>query len=184
MIYIYTGNGKGKTTAAIGAGIRALGIGKKVLMVQFMKVKELTSEYKVLQKLEGFDIESFGRAGFYVPKEYLEKHPEAEKFGVKPLSEVDFKMANDGIEFVINAAKSGKYYLIILDEICVALNFGLIDKKIVSEILEKYGKDVHFILTGRNCPEEVMKISDLITEMREIKHYFEKGIKAVKGIDF
>ncbi len=184
MIYVYTGDGKGKTTAAIGAGIRALGNKKRVLMVQFMKVKELTSEYKIIQFLEGFDMESFGREGFYMPAEYLEKHPEAKKFGVKPFSEVDYKLAQDGIDFVLNAVKKEKYYLIILDEICVAVSLGLIKKEAVIDILKKYSNDIHFILTGRNCPDSIKNIADLVTEMKDIKHYFKKGKKAVKGIDF
>ncbi len=184
MIYVYTGNGKGKTTAAIGAGIRAVGAGKKVLMVQFMKVKERTSEYYVIQKLKDFDIESFGREGFYLPKEYLEKNPEAKKFGVKPLSDIDFKLAQDGFDFIVNALKNQYYHLIILDELCVALNYGLLKEKDILNILKKYKEDIHFIITGRNCPDSIMEIADLITEMREIKHYYKEGKKAVKGIDF
>ena len=184
MVYVYTGDGKGKTTAAIGAGIRAIGAGKKVLMVQFLKVKELTSEYKIIQSLDGFDIESFGRAGFYVPKEYLDKNPEAKKYGVKPLSDIDYKFACDGIDFVYSKAKDEIYNLIILDEICVALSFGLIDTEVVLNLLSRYRDNVHFVLTGRNCPEEILDTADLITEMKDVKHYFRKGIKAVKGIDF
>ncbi len=184
MIYVYTGDGKGKTTAAIGAGIRAVGAGKSVLLVYFMKVKERTSEYKALQKLKNFHVESFGREGFYLPQEELEKNPEAKKFGVKPLSEVDFKLAQDGFDFVINAIKSQKYYLIILDEICITLKYKLLKEKDVLDMLKKYRDDIHFILTGRDCPKSIMDISDLVTEMREVKHYFKKGKMAVYGIDF
>ncbi len=184
MIYVYTGNGKGKTTAAIGAGIRAVGAGKRVLMVQFMKVKERTSEYYVIQKLENFDIESFGREGFYLPKEYLEKNPEAKKFGVKPFSEIDFKLAQDGFDFVVNALQNQYYHLIILDELCVVLKYGLLKEKDVLDLLKKYKDEFHFIITGRNCSEKMLNVADLITEMREIKHYYKEGKKAVKGIDF
>ncbi len=184
MIYVYTGDGKGKTTAAIGAGIRAIGSNKKVLMVQFMKVKELTSEYKALHHIKNFHIESFGREGFYVPKKYLEENPEAAKFGVKPLSDIDYKLAQDGLDFVLNAVKNQSYHLIILDEICVAINFELLEEDTVINILKKYKKEVHFILTGRNCPERIIEVADLVTEMKEVKHYFKEGKKAVKGIDF
>ncbi len=184
MIYVYTGDGKGKTTAAIGAGIRAVGLNKQVLMVQFMKVKELTSEYKALQNIKNFHIESFGREGFYAPKRYLEENPEAKAFGVKPLSDIDFKLAQDGFDFVLNAVKSQKYHLIILDEICVVLHFELLPLETVANMLKKYKNDIHFILTGRNCPQRILDLSDLITEMKEVKHYFKEGKEAVKGIDF
>ncbi|WP_029521312.1 cob(I)yrinic acid a,c-diamide adenosyltransferase [Persephonella sp. IF05-L8] len=184
MIYIFTGNGKGKTTAAIGTGIRAVGAGYKVLMVQFMKVKELSSEYNVLSKLENFDIESFGRKGFYLPQEELEKNPELKEKGFKPFSKIDYQMANDGIEFVINAVINQTYDVIIMDELCVALNYKLIEKNRVKNFLKEYKKDFHFIITGRYCPDWLTEIADLITEMKEIKHPFHKGIPAQKGLDY
>ena len=184
MIYVYTGDGKGKTTAAIGAGIRAVGANKKVLMVQFMKVKELTSEYKALEHMKNFHIESFGREGFYAPEKNLKENPEAIKFGVKPLSDIDYKLAQDGFDFVVNAVKNQAYHLIILDELCVALNFELLQEEPVMNLLEKHKEDFHFILTGRSCSENILQIADLVTEMKEIKHYFKQGKPPVKGIDY
>ncbi len=184
MIYVFTGNGKGKTTAAIGTGIRAVGAGLKVLMVQFMKVKELSSEYNILSKIENFRIESFGRKGFYLPKEEIEKRPELEKKGFKPFSDIDFRLAQEGIEFVKNCVFREKYDLYILDEICVALHYRLADNDTLRKLLLENKDKADFILTGRYCPDWVIQIADLVTQMKEIKHPFHRGIPAKKGIDF
>ncbi len=178
MIYVFTGNGKGKTTASIGTGIRAVGAGLKVLMVKFMKEKGVSSEDKILEKLENFDLYTFGRKGFYLPKEKLEKNPELKKH-FKPFEDIDYKKAEEGINFSFK--KSKDYDLIILDEICVALDLGLLK---LEYILERINPEKDYILTGRNCHEKIIQIADLVTEMKEIKHPFEKGIKAKKGIDF
>ena len=184
MIYVFTGNGKGKTTAAIGTGIRAVGAGLRVLMVQFMKVKELSSEYNVLSKLENFDIESFGRKGFYLPKEELEKRPELAEKGFKPFSDIDYRLAQEGIEFVKNCIFREKYDLYILDEVCVALHYRLFDENSLKKLLLENREKTDFILTGRYCPDWVVSIADLVTQMKEIKHPFRKGISAKKGIDY
>ena len=184
MIYVFTGNGKGKTTAAVGTGIRAVGAGLKVLMVQFMKVKELSSEYNVLSKLENFDIESFGRKGFYLPKEELERKPELKEKGFKPFSDVDYRLAQEGIDFIKYYIFREKYDLYILDEICVALHYRLFDQNILKKLLLENREKADFILTGRYCPDWVIKIADLVTQMKEIKHPFHRGIPAKKGIDY
>ncbi len=181
MIIVFTGEGKGKTTAAIGTGIRAVGSGKKVLMIQFMKVKERSSESKVLESIDGFDIYSFGREGFFLPDEELRKNPELIDKGFKPFSYIDFHLAEEGISFVEKNAEN--YELIILDEVCVAVHYKLLDIKRVLDLLDRFREKI-FILTGRYCDEKIIYLSDLVTEMREIKHYFRKGVKAVKGIDF
>lgn len=184
MIYVFTGNGKGKTTAAIGTGIRALGAGFRVLMVQFMKVKEISSEYNILSKLENFRLESFGRKGFYLPKEELEKNPQLKEKGFKPFSEIDYKMAEEGLEFIVNSIKDELYDLYIIDEICVALHYKLLDENRVKKLLIENRDKCDFILTGRYCPKWIIEIADLVTDMREIKHPFEKGIPAKKGLDY
>ncbi|MCX7759909.1 MAG: cob(I)yrinic acid a,c-diamide adenosyltransferase [Hydrogenothermaceae bacterium] len=180
MIYIFTGNGKGKTTAAIGTGIRAVGAGKKVLMIQFMKDKTLSSEANVLDKIENFVLKSFGRRGFYLPKKMLQENPELLKKGVRPLEEEDKNLAKEALKFAKDNLRN--FDLIILDEICVAIYFELLEIEEVTDLLSNEGK--HFILTGRNCPEKIVDLSDLVTEMVEIKHPYEKGVKAVKGLDF
>ncbi len=183
MIYIFTGNGKGKTTAAVGTGIRAVGAGLKVLMVKFMKEKGVSSEDNILDKIQNFDLYTFGRKGFYLPKEMLEKNPKLKKH-FKPLEDIDYKLAEEGFNFVKEKVKSKAYDLYILDEVCVALNFKLLKEETVKNFLLENKENNDFILTGRNCPENIVDIADLVTEMKEIKHPFEKGIKAKKGIDY
>ncbi|MFN4306304.1 cob(I)yrinic acid a,c-diamide adenosyltransferase [Sulfurihydrogenibium azorense] len=181
MIYIFTGNGKGKTTAAIGTAIRALGNGEKVLFIQFMKDETITSEAKILRKLENITLKSFGRKGFYLPKDMLEKNPDLVKYGVKPLEEIDKKLAYEGLEFVRENIENSD--LIVLDEVCIAIYFGLLKVEDVIDLLKKFPQK-DFIITGRNCPQELLDIADLITEMKEVKHPYQKGIKAKKGLDY
>jgi len=165
MIYVFTGNGKGKTTSAVGMGVRAVGAGKKILMVQFLKAGA-SSEINVIKKIKGFIVKSFGRPGF------------------GPYSKKDSRLAKSGFLFAKKSAGSGKYELLILDEINVALKFKLIEKKEVIEFLRGYGKNLDIVLTGRYCPKEIIKIADLITEFKEVKHYFKKKTKAKSGIEF
>jgi len=146
MIYVLTGNGKGKTTSAIGMGIRAVGAGQKVLMVQFLKNGK-SSEIRVIKKIKNFNFR-------------LEKN----------------------LNFLGKAKK--KYHLIILDEINVAIKFGLLNTEEVIKILKKCKKTPDLVLTGRWCPKEIIKIADLVTEFKEIKHYYRKGIKARKGREY
>ncbi|WP_457639985.1 cob(I)yrinic acid a,c-diamide adenosyltransferase [Persephonella sp.] len=184
MIYIFTGNGKGKTTAAIGVGIRAVGAGRSVLMVQFMKVKEISSEYRVLDRLKGFTLVSFGRKGFFLPEEELNKNPELLEKGFKPFTKIDFQLAEEGVEYVKNSLLAEEHQLYILDELCVALHYKLIEKTLVESMLEEYKDRADFVITGRYCPDWLCSKADLITEMKDIKHPFSKGEYGRKGIDF
>lgn len=181
MIYIFTGNGKGKTTAAIGTGIRAVGAGKRVLMVQFMKEKRLSSESRVLDKIDNFVLESFGRRGFYLPESILKDHPELLEKGVRPLTDIDKNIAGEALEFIRENLHN--FDLIILDEVCVALDFGLLKLEDVLQLLMA-NMDKDFIITGRNCPQKLIDISDLTTQMVEVKHPYQKGVTAKKGLDF
>ena len=182
MIYILTGNGKGKTTSAIGMGLRAVGAGKKVLMIQFLKTE--SSENKIIEKIKNFDIRTFGRKGFFLPKSVLKKQLQLRKKGIKPLTEKDFELAKQGFSLARKAAQSKRYNILILDEICVALKFSLIDIEMVLDFLRKYQKKLDIILTGRNAPQTIIKIADLVTEMKEVKHYYQKGIGPRPGIEF
>jgi len=185
MIYVLTGNGKGKTTSAVGMGIRAVGAGKKVLMVQFLKTGD-SSENKVIKKIKNFEIKSFGRKGFFVPKEELERKPKLKKAGVKPFLKRDFQLVKKGLEFVKKVLELKKYQLLILDEVCVVVHFKLIDKNDVLNFLKKFkqSKEVDIVLTGRYCPKEIIKIADLVTEMKEIKHYYKRKVKTRKGLEY
>ena len=165
MIYVLTGNGKGKTTSALGMGIRAAGAGKNVLMAQFLKDGR-SSEIKAIKKISNFQIKSFGRPGF------------------GPYSANDSRLAKLGFLFAKKSVQSKKYHLLILDEINIALNFKLIDIKEVIEFLNDYGKKIDIVLTGRSCPQEIIKIADLATDFKEVKHYFRKNIKPRKGIEY
>lgn len=172
MIYILTGNGKGKTTSALGMGLRAIGAGRKVLMIQFLKRGD-SSETKIIKKIKNFEIKGFGRSGF------------------GPYSKKDSQLARLGFLFAKKfclpagrAAKSEKCGFLILDEINVALNFKLLNLKEVIEFLKEYGRNLDVVLTGRYCPGEIIKMADLVTEFKEIKHYFKKGILAKKGVEF
>lgn len=182
MIFVLTGNGKGKTTAAIGMGIRAVGAGEKVLIVQFLK--SFSSESRIIKKIENFDLKIFGKRGFFVPKEYLKKHPQLKKFGVKIATKEVIDLIKKGFDFVKKSAISKKYHLLILDEICIVLRFRFIQEKEMVDFLKKYGKGLDIVLTGRNCPKKIIEISDLVTEMKEAKHYYHQGIKARKGIEY
>ena len=161
-ILVFTGDGKGKTTAAIGTAIRAIGHGKKVIMIQFLKKGEY-GEIKFKNK--NFEIYQFGR----------------KEFVIKPEKE-DYEIAKKAIKFAEDVLNK-KPFLLILDEINVALNMGLIDINEVISLLEKR-EDCHVILTGRNAHEEIIKIADLVTEMKKIKHYYDAGIKAIEGLEY
>jgi len=182
MIFVFTGNGKGKTTSAIGMGMRAAGAGKKVLMLQFLKTG--SSENKTIKKTKNFDIKSFGREGFFLPQSKLGKKPELKEKGIKPLSEKDLKLFQKGFDLAKKAANSGKYQLLILDEIIIGLKFGLIKKKEIMDFLERYGEKLDIVLTGRYCSEEIIRIADLVTEMKEIKRPYQEKVKARKGIEY
>ncbi len=161
-ILVFTGDGKGKTSAAIGTAIRAIGYGKKAIMVQFLKKGEY-GEIKF--KNENFEIHQFGREEFVI-------HPK----------KIDYELAAKAIKFA-NEALQKKPFLLILDEINVALSMGLIDLKDVMSLLEKRG-ETHVILTGRNASREIIEIADLVTEMKKVKHYYDEGVKAIEGLEY
>jgi len=169
MIYLYTGNGEGKTTAALGHALRALGYGKKIAMVCFMKGRE-TGELNFSKKYKkNFELFQFGAGNFT---------------NLKKPSKADKLLARDALRFSKKLIQSKKYDLVILDEINVAVGFGLVSKQTVLKVLGKAPKDRVIFLTGRKAPPEFIKIADLVTEMKEIKHPFKKGIQAKKGLDY
>lgn len=168
MLQIYTGKGKGKTTAAIGLALRALGAGKKVLFVQFLKAGK-SSELKALQKFRNFHTQSFGRNVLLTRKNVSEK---------------DEKLAVQGLWFAAREMHSGKYDLVVLDEINVAVQFRLLSLEELLELIKRRPKKVELVLTGRYAPKKLLQKADLATEMKEVKHYFRKGQQARKGIEF
>lgn len=167
-IHIYTGNGKGKTTAAIGLGMRAVGDGRKVCMIQFMKGRRY-SELDSLANVPGFDVRQFGRDEF-VSKE----HPEA----------VDIELATSGLRYAESVVAEGTYDLVILDELNVALDFGLVPLADVLSLLSKKPVCMDLVLTGRYAHPDLVKRADVVSEVLEIKHPFQRGEPCRKGIDW
>ncbi|KKM12863.1 cobinamide adenolsyltransferase [Clostridiales bacterium PH28_bin88] len=170
LIQVYTGNGKGKTTAAIGQAVRALGHGYKVFMLQFMKGSKNYGELRAAEKfLPGLTIVQSGR------------HEFVDKQNPEP---VDVRMAREGLALAQEAIMSDKYDMVILDEINVALDFGLIPLDEVLALLNAKPSHIDLILTGRYAPEAIMRLADLISEIREGKHHYRDGVQAREGIEY
>ena len=168
FIHVYTGSGKGKTTAALGLGLRAVGAGFKVHMVQFMKGRRY-SEIDGIEQLSNFSISQHGRDEFV-----NKKNPE----------KIDIDMAQEGFTYAKKIINDNIYDIIILDEINVAVDFNLIDVNEVLKLIEEKPESLELILTGRYAHSDIIKKADLVTEMLEIKHPYQKGILSRKGIDF
>ena len=165
---MYTGPGKGKTTAALGLGLRAAGNGMKVHMIQFMKGRRY-SELDSIEKIPGFTFSQHGRDEF-VNKE----NPE----------QVDIDLAQEGFKHAKELINSNKFDMIILDEINVAIDYNLIPLKEVMSLIEGKPEKLELVLTGRYAHPEIVRFSDYATEMLEIKHPYQQGIKARKGVDY
>ena len=168
MIFVYTGNGAGKTTASLGLSVRASGHGKKVIIVQFMK-KWKTGEVMITEKFPIYEIYQFGR------KEFVD---------LKNPSNEDKKLARDGWEFAKKIWEEKKPFLLVLDEINVAAAIGLLDISEVVEWVKKIPKEYNIVLTGRYAPEEFKEVADYVNEVVEVKHPYQKGVGAVEGIQY
>ena len=168
FIHVYTGNGKGKTTAAIGLGVRATGEGLKVYMIQFMKGRRY-SEIDALDHIQNFTVVQFGRDEFV-----SKKNPE----------QIDIDLARKGFEQAKKIINNGEHDVVILDEINVAVDYNLIPLNDVLQLLEEKPKKVELILTGRYASPEVVKQADIVSEILEIKHPYQNGIESRKGIDW
>lgn len=169
FIHIYTGNGKGKTTAAIGQAIRAAGAGLKTYIAQFMKEYPYSELESLKLFKEKITIEQFCGDEFV----YRRQLPD----------ESEIKKASEGLSSAKAKMLSGEYDLIILDEAIVAIYFKLLTVNQILEFIESKPESVELILTGRYCPQELISKADLVTEMKEIKHYYTQGITARKGIE-
>ncbi|WP_256999162.1 cob(I)yrinic acid a,c-diamide adenosyltransferase [Draconibacterium orientale] len=167
-VHIYTGNGKGKTTAAFGLALRASGAEKKVFIAQFVKGKPY-SEIKAIENyLPEVDLKQYGRGCFIV------KEP----------TDADIEATQHGLNEIAVLVKSERYDLIILDEIFIALHYKLISIEAVIELITNKPANLELVLTGRYAPDEIIELADLVTEMKEVKHYYQKGVQARKGIEF
>lgn len=166
-IQVYTGDGKGKTTAALGLALRAAGAGLKVFIAQFIK-KRRCSEHIALERFKDLiTIKQYG-AGFL------------KKRGV---SKSAINIVKKGFDEVKGIILSGAFDIVILDEINIAVHHKLIDVKDIIELLRSKPSGVEVVLTGRYADRRIIEMADLVTEMREIKHYYKKGVKARKGIE-
>ena len=170
-IQIYTGNGKGKTTAAFGLALRAVGAGLRVYIGQFIKGRDC-AEIKGLSLLgELICLERFG-SGHWIDREKEQEYA------------VEIELGRKGIAAVREAVGSKRYDVVILDEILGALNAGVVDLQEVIGILKDKPVEMELVLTGRNAPEELIALADLVSEINPIKHYYAKGVPARKGIEF
>lgn len=169
LVQVYTGNGKGKTTAALGLALRAVGSGLRVFIIQFMKGSmeygELVSARKLYPHLT---IERTGREGFV-----SKSHPDP----------ADIKCAQEGFILAKKAIENRQYDVVILDEVNMAVDYGLIPLSDLIQLIDSKPETVELILTGRNARPEIMEKADLVTEMVDRKHYYDKGVKARKGIE-
>jgi len=172
LVIVYTGNGKGKTTAALGMALRAIGYNHKICMIQFIKGSWHYGEMSSAKRLEPeFELIAAGKGfvGIIDDKTPREEHK---------------KIAQEAIHICKEKIQSGKYEIVILDEVNYAINLGLVNLKDVLELITSKPAILNLVLTGNHAKQEIIEIADLVTEMKEIKHPFQSGIKAKKGIDF
>lgn len=170
LVQIYTGNGKGKTTAAFGLAMRAVGHGFKVYIIQFMKGRDDYGEIEGLKRLQPeCQLEHFGAPGWVHRGENIEEHKQEVRKALMRAQEIII---------------SGEWNIVILDEILNAIRFELIPENVVLELLNKKHPNVELVLTGRKASQAIIERADLVTEMVQIKHPFEQGIIARQGIEY
>ncbi len=169
LVLEYTGNGKGKTTAALGLALRAVGAGQRVLMIQFMKGDPTYSELKAITYLPGFEVVQTG-APHWVHK--------------GEATQLDKAEAQRGINVARTAFLEERHELVILDELNCAIDYGLATEEEVLELLTHRPTFMTVCITGRNAPARLLDAADMVSEVLEVKHHFQKGIPAQRGIEF
>ena len=169
LVQVYTGDGKGKTSAAFGLALRAVGRGLKVYVIQFIKGGFDYGELYVVERLPNFRLKAFGRGKFVTD--------------VPPTTD-DVKLAKEAFKLAREVVGSGEYDIVVLDEINVALHLKLIGINEVVDLIKRKPKHVELVLTGRSAPPEIIELADLVTEMREVKHPYIKGVPPRKGIEY
>ena len=171
LVQVYTGDGKGKTTAAIGLAVRALGRGKKVTLIQFLKGTETGEIIFAKKNIPGLKIFQFNSQ-----KKFFKKMNENEKQILKEETEKGFNLAMENI-------RNSRCNILILDEIINALNNDLIKIENILEMINSKPRSLEIVLTGRNAPDEIIEAADLVTDMKKIKHPYDSGIPAREGIE-
>ena len=167
-VQLYTGNGKGKTTAAIGQALRAAGAGLKVIIIQFLK-KEEYNEFNQLKKIKEITIEQYGAKSFYaINDDNYEEH---------------YSIAKNGIKRAYELLENNKFDLIILDEIVTTLSYNILTLDEIVKLIEIKPENKELILTGKGAPQHLIALCDLVTEMVEVKHYANQGVEPREGID-
>lgn len=169
LVFVFTGNGKGKTTAAMGQALRAVGHGLKVLVIQFMKGKKYGEVLAVEKYLPDITIYRCGLDSFV-----MRGNP----------APIDVELAVQGLNIAKKELSSGEYNMVILDEINVALDFKLLSIDDVVEMIKNKPPSVDMILTGRYAPPEIIAVADTVSEIQEIKHHYSAGVKERAGIEF
>ncbi len=166
-VQVYTGNGKGKTTAAVGLAVRALGAGWGVFFAQFLKGGEY-SEHKALARFSDLlTIKTYGRNVF------IRGTPEDE----------DIRLAQEAMQEIAASVASEQYRLVVLDEANVAIHYGLIRVEQILDLFDQSPKGIEFVITGRHADPRLIARADLVTEMQEVKHYYQQGVKARVGVE-
>ena len=167
-IHVYTGDGKGKTTAAYGLALRSVGAGMKVFIGQFVKGKPYNENIAISRYLKNIIVKQYGLDCFIVNT---------------PTND-DYRIAKKGFDEISKIIQAGKHDLVILDEVNIALYYKLIDVNQLIEVMKNKPEHVELVLTGRYAPKEIINMADLVTEMKEVKHYYQQGIEARKGIEY
>lgn len=167
-VQVYTGEGKGKTTAALGQALRAVGHGWKVIMIQFLKAREGIGEIEAAKNIPNLTMLQFGSGHFVRNK----------------LTQEDFFLARKGWQAARESVLSGNYDMVILDEINLAIYFNLIDVEEVVKFIDERPPHIELVLTGRHLHPKILEKADLVSEIKAIKHPYEKGVTARKGIEY
>ncbi|NPV90524.1 MAG: cob(I)yrinic acid a,c-diamide adenosyltransferase [Firmicutes bacterium] len=169
LVLVITGNGKGKTTSALGQALRAIGHGYRVCMVQFMKGKQYGEVIAAEKYLPNFKVFQYGLDSFV-----MRDNP----------APIDVELARQGLEMARRLIRSKEYDMIILDEINVALDFNLIPLEEVLELVRSKPPELDLVMTGRYAPEQLRQLADMVSEVQEIKHHYASGIKSREGIEY
>lgn len=168
MIHLYTGDGKGKTTAAFGLALRNIGWGGRVLVIQFLK-RGRSGELKCAARIPELEVRQYGTGKFIVNGSADER---------------DYELARRGLEEAREALSSGKYTLVVLDEVNVAVHLGLLNEEDVIEVLRGRNPSTEVVLTGRHAPKSFYDLADYVTEFVKVKHPYDRGVLARMGIEY